>query len=793
MGGYNHQVPLNALTSLFAADPAVARCLERAKSGNTPALDITLIEQARPLLFAALALSCPAPFLAVTSTFRQAENLVEQIGEVLGEEHVAYYPAWETLPHERLSPRSDTVGRRLEVLRRLKGADELPMPKVVVAPVRALMQPQVKGIDQLRPVRLVSGADYDLTEVAAQLAQVAYIRTDMVERRGEFSLRGGILDVFPPTAEHPVRVDFFGDTIEEIRTFGIADQLSFGQTLPEVFASPCRELLLTDEVRRRAGDLASNYPDDPAELGGEFAKIAQGLAPEGMEALAPALVGEMELLVDVLPSGSTIVIVDPDLTRSRAKELHTTSQEFLHASWVGAASGGKVPIDFESSAYWTLAAVRSHALGAGQRWWLVSPFENEEPHPDAGESHSDGEHLSGVLHASAETAVVKALELPNWRGDTEAAVIAIDEALTAKHQVVLLAETKGLAKRLAEILGDSGIEAPISDDNSAVPPAGQAWILVSGLSHGFVMPDIALDVYSLGDLAGSKGTERAARKMPARRKKQIDPVDLSFGDAVVHEHHGVGRYKEMVTRTVQGITREYLVVEFAPGKRGHPRDQLFVPVDQLHLLTPYVGGEAPALDKLGGADWARRKARARRAVKEIAQELIRLYAARQSLEGYAFGPDTAWQGELEDSFAFIETPDQLSAISDVKADMERTIPMDRLICGDVGYGKTEIAVRAAFKAVMDSKQVAILVPTTLLVQQHFNTFSQRYAGFPMRVASLSRFQTEKERKRVIADLESGAVDVVIGTHRLLGAEVKFRDLGLVVIDEEQRFGVEHKE
>ena len=281
--------------------------------------------------------------------------------------------------------------------------------------------------------------------------------------------------------------------------------------------------------------------------------------------------------------------------------------------------------------------------------------------------------------------------------------------------------------------------------------------------------------------------------MPSRRRNVVDPLQLKTGDYVVHEQHGVGRYVEMVQRTVQGATREYLVIEYAASKRGQPGDRLYVPSDSLDQVTRYVGGEAPTLHRLGGGDWAKAKGRARKAVREIAGELIRLYSARMAAPGYAFGPDTPWQRELEDAFPYVETPDQLSTIDEVKADMERPIPMDRIVCGDVGYGKTEIAVRAAFKAVQDGKQVAVLVPTTLLVQQHVETFGERYANFPVTVAPLSRFQTDKESELVLEGMAAGSVDVVIGTHRLLGAGVTFKDLGLVVVDEEQRFGVEHKE
>ena len=322
-------------------------------------------------------------------------------------------------------------------------------------------------------------------------------------------------------------------------------------------------------------------------------------------------------------------------------------------------------------------------------------------------------------------------------------------------------------------------------------PTDVAVVTCATLSHGLVGDGLAL--VTGDDLSGQRASTKDMRKMPTRRKRQIDPLELKPGDYVVHEQHGVGRYIEMRQREVQGATREYLVLEYGASKKGHPPDRLYVPTDQLDQVTRYVGGEQPSLDRLGGADWAKRKGRARKAVRQIAAELIKLYAARQATQGHAFAPDSPWQRELEDAFPFNETPDQLSTVDEVKGDMERIVPMDRLVCGDVGYGKTEIAVRAAFKAVQDGKQVAVLVPTTLLVQQHFSTFAERMSGFPVVLKGLSRFQTDKEAGGVVEGLREGSVDIVIGTHRLLNPDIKIKNLGLIIVDEEQRFGVEHKE
>ena len=768
----------SGLFEALAVDRGVAEVIAEAKAGLA-ASDLTCAPASRPGLIATLATRTERPLLVVTSTFREAEQLAATLVSLLDDDQVVYYPAWETLPHERLSPRSDTVGRRLKVLRRIAGRDEAPAPRIVVAPVRSMLQPQVAGLAELRPVRLRAGTEYEMGQLAADLVAAAYQRVDLVERRGEFAMRGGIVDIFPPTEDHPVRLDFFGDEIDTITYFQVADQRSTDRTLTEVEAPPCRELLITDKVRSRAANLVADHP----ELAELLEKIAAGQAVEGMEALIPALVDRLELLVDVLPGNALVLVNDPELVRTRADDLVRTSQEFLQAGWAAAASGGKAPIDLGASAYQLLGDVRAHALGRGQGWWSLSSFAAT---PDTGEVEVDAS-LAGVRSRNLDLHDTSA-----WHGDVNGFVDQIKLDISDGWRVLLSVEGAGPASRLAELLGDNDIAARIDDELRDLDKTPVVRIFRSGLRNGWRAPGIGLVVHTAADITGA-GNERTARKMPTRRRNQIVPLELKPGDALVHEQHGVGRYVEMVTRTVAGATREYLVLEYAPSKRGQPGDRLYVPMDQLDEVSRYVGGEAPSLDKMGGADWRQRKSRARKAVREIAAELIKLYAARQATKGHAFGPDTPWQRELEDAFSYTETPDQLATINDVKADMEQVVPMDRLVSGDVGYGKTEIAVRAAFKAVQDGKQVAVLVPTTLLVQQHTNTFTERYAGFPVTVAALSRFQSNKEVAATLDGLASGRVDVAIGTHRLISDKVKFADLGLVIIDEEQRFGVEHKD
>jgi transcription-repair coupling factor (superfamily II helicase) len=795
------------------ADPVLRSAVADATTGAVSALDLTAPSALRPFIVAGLAeatVGAGRRVLVVTATSREAEDLVEELRCLLPPDSVAEYPAWETLPHERLSPRSDTVGRRLAVLRRLvhpedERADNSAQLTVVVAPVRSVLQPQVSGLAELRPVRLRPGDEATLDDVVEQLAAAAYVRVDLVERRGEFAVRGGIVDVFPPTEEHPLRIDFWGDTVEEIRYFAVADQRSGDRADQGLLAPPCRELLLTDEVRRRAAEQAVEHP----ELAEMFHKIAAGIAVEGMESLAPVLVDDMEMLIDVFPDGTHILVCDPERVRSRAHDLVATSHEFLEASWAVAAGGGKAPIDLGPAAYRSLADVRTQAIGQGLAWWTISPFgiadDNGKAQAEPGGQPAEREVLraDGPSDAdkpigtdgSVQTREIDAVPAQTYRGDTRRAITDLSAWLAAGNRAVLVTGGHGTAERIVEVLGESDVPARFVADLADPPEPGVVYVTTGALTHGFILESAAIGVWTEDDITGQRVSTKGATRMPSRRRNQVDPLQLKPGDYIVHDQHGVGRYVEMTSRIVQGATREYLVVEYAPSrprKNGQP-DLLYVPTDQLEQVTRYVGGDAPSLDRIGGSDWAKRKGRARKAVREIAAELIKLYAARQSAAGHAFSPDSPWQGELEDAFPYIETVDQLSTIDEVKRDMERPVPMDRVICGDVGYGKTEIAVRAAFKAVQDGKQVGVLVPTTLLVQQHMATFAERFAPFPVTIRALSRFQSDTEAAETIQGLIDGTVDVVIGTHRLITGDVRFKDLGLLVVDEEQRFGVEHKE
>ncbi|WP_204800614.1 transcription-repair coupling factor [Mycobacterium riyadhense] len=774
--------PIAGLVELALTAPTFAQLIERA-SGRPD--DLRLVGPASSRLFVASALAQQGPLLVVTPTGREADDLTAELRGVFGDA-VAMFPSWETLPHERLSPGVDTVGSRLMVLRRLAHPDDGrlgPPLRVVVTAVRSLLQPMTPQLGLVEPLTLAVGDETPFEGLVTRLVELAYTRVDMVGRRGEFAVRGGILDIFAPTAEHPVRVEFWGDEITEIRMFSVADQRSITEIdVDTLVAVACRELLLTDDVRRRASALAAQHPVAANTVTGTvtdmLAKLAEGIPVDGMEALLSVLHpperGAPALLTDQLADGAPVLVCDPEKVRTRAADLIKTGREFLEASWSVAALGTDAPIDVAQlggSGFAELDEVQAAAGRAGHPWWTLSQLADES-----------------ALELDVRAA-------PSARGhqrDIDGIFAMLRAHVATGGYAVMVAPGTGTAHRVVERLAESEIPAAMLEPGAA-PKSGLVGVLKGPLHDGVIVPGANLVAITETDLTGSRATAVEGKRLAAKRRNTVDPLALTAGDLVVHDQHGIGRFVEMVERTVGGARREYLVLEYASAKRGGGSDKLYVPMDSLDQLSRYVGGQSPALSRLGGSDWANTKSRARSAVREIAGELVSLYAKRQASAGHAFGPDTPWQAEMEDAFAFTETVDQLTAITEVKADMEKPVPMDRVICGDVGYGKTEIAVRAAFKAVQDGKQVAVLVPTTLLADQHLQTFSERMAGFPVVVKGLSRFTDAAESRAVIDGLAEGSVDVVIGTHRLLQTGVRWKDLGLVVVDEEQRFGVEHKE
>lgn len=747
-------------------DSSFARLLDDQQSQLSGAETLTV--QAASGIRPALASACAqeGTTILIVPSERDAEEMVSSLRSWYpAAEDIALLRAWETLPHERLSPRADTVASRMAVFHRLAHPNEgdgLFGPiRLLVMPVRSLIQPVVPGLGDIKPLIFRQDSDLPLSAAVEQLQRASYTRVDLVMERGEYAVRGGILDVFVPTAAHPVRIEYFGDTVDSIKSFHASDQRTYGDGLKQIWATPCREMELNDQIRTRAAALVGKIPnaDDMLE------SIAQGIPVEGMESLLPALVDELVPVESTIPEDARVLLCDPELLRRSAEDLAKTANEFLAASWHVAASGhgAGAPISFEQASFINYdEAIRALSTGKRQVWKLTD-FSVDPDRDDQ-------------VRLSAQAP-------EEFRGNEDRAKSGIEGLVTTGIQVVITAAAKGTLSRLKRVVEASGFLANIK-------------FIQSLAVDGFIDEEADFALLTERDLTGHSSVVTGP-KSAKRRHKAIDLTELKVGDYVVHEQHGIGRFLGMRQRTVGSKaskgSREYLVIEYAPSKRNAPADKLFVPADQLDQVSKYIGSEAPKLNKLGGSDWAETKARAKKHVREIAQDLVKLYSARQRTRGFAFSPDTPWQKELEDAFPYQETPDQLTAIDEVKRDMERPVPMDRLICGDVGFGKTEVAIRAAFKAVQDAKQVVVLVPTTLLVQQHYQTFVERFEGFPVRVAQMSRFQSSKENQETIEGLSEGTVDVVIGTHKLLNPKIKFKDLGLMIIDEEQRFGVEDKE
>ena len=746
---------MRALVQMIASDDSVASHLDDSKKIIAPS-------STYPFLLAQV--TEKSSLLIVTSSSRSAEDLASELSEL--HNNVLEFPAWETLPHERLSPRSDTVARRLATLADL--AKVSSENRIVVAPIRAVIHRFIADLAGQPLQSLEIGSEVDLTTLITNLSELAYTRTDLVEKRGEFAVRGGIIDLFLPLSEHPVRIDFFGDEIEEMSYFDVASQRTTSPVIGSLSILPCRELLLTEDIRQRAESAKAKYPGALEILD----RVAQGIATEGMESLIPILVDKTETIMQRMPQGTQVIFIDDERIRMRTIDLLATNEEFFEAAWSHAALGAVAPLPVTDATYLSWDGLNEEISRCQLTSRAFNPFGSD-------------------LDTAADFLDFQAID--PLRADMDRAISTLQSAVDAGFSIIFSAAGHGMAERYAGIFRNADLPVVIVPELRAIPTKASVHITQSSIAHGFTSLSARILFITERDLTGSKASAKDGARMPSKRKQAVDPLELRAGDFVVHEQHGIGRYVEMVQRTIGGITREYLVIEYAPAKRGQPGDRVFVPTDTLEQVSKYIGGESPAVHRIGSGEWQKAKGRARKAVKQIAGELIRLYAARTSSPGFAFSPDTPWQRELEDAFSYIETPDQLSTIEEVKRDMEKPYPMDRIICGDVGYGKTEIAIRAAFKAVQDGKQVAVLVPTTLLVQQHEKTFAERYAGFPIKVAGLSRFNTAKESKDILKELTIGSVDVVIGTHRLLSQDVVFKDLGLVVVDEEQRFGVEQKE
>ncbi|MEX0868276.1 MAG: transcription-repair coupling factor [Nitriliruptoraceae bacterium] len=720
--------------------------------------ELTCPSALRPYLLSLFA-ERHTPLLVLTPRSSDAEVLADGLQAYLGDDAVAVFPAWETLPHERLSPQPATVGRRLAVLDRLVHGGSSPLT-AIVAPVRAALQPMDRRLRDRRPVTVTVGPD-DFDGFVAKLAGLGYVRTPQVTQRGEFAVRGGIIDVFPAADDHAVRIEFFGDDVESVRTFAVADQRSI-EPAERVTITAARELVLDDDLRARARTAIATFP----ELTSELDQLADGHTFDGVESLALLLSENPALLVDFLPPTSAIALVDPILLEQRARALADEIDVLADMAWRPSGSSGD---DREAS-------------GVGQIGFAdpAKVFATEQPTV----------RLASFAPGAPGGTALDATAWDSFRGDIALLGERLQPLLAEGHRIVISADAEGSARRVADVVAEHGLPVQVVAALADEAP-GRIEVTASSLPAGFRSDELGLAVLGTWDVFGPR-RRRASRRLGTRATAADTVLQLQKGDAVVHRTHGVGRFRGMVSREFPGVDgraakRDYVLVEYANG------DTLYVPSDQVDALARYQGGETPRVMSLGGAQWERAKNRVRKAVRDIAAELIRLYAARMHAPGHAFGTDGSMQSELEDAFAHVETVDQLTVLDEIKQDMEAPLPMDRLLAGDVGFGKTEVAIRAAAKAVFDGTQVAVLVPTTILAQQHVETFTERFSGFPVVIEELSRFVTPAQRRAVLDRLAAGTVDIVVGTHALLAPTVTWKNLGLVIVDEEQRFGVQQKE
>jgi transcription-repair coupling factor (superfamily II helicase) len=715
---------------------------------------LAIPEAARPYFIAALRRHLAVPLLVVAPRRDRAQELYDQLRIWSPEPGVYLFREPDVLPYERIPWDRETIQERLEALAATVsdvGWGEGSAP-VLVTTARGIAQKTIPRSAFLEGrQRLRIGEEVSREGLLSSWLRLAYKPVSIVEEPGTFSVRGGIIDIFPPGSEEPVRIELLGEEIESLRAFDPATQRS-RERLSSVIITVAREALSQDGDRLLGYDLSSFSPQAREEWGEELAALSRGEVFSRLEFYLPLLYDQPGSLLDHLPQA--LIILDDSLGIERAlSDLEGEMKDLRRAL----EARGELPV------------------------WMESPCFTKE---EIQERLSQCSSLEFRLGEESELASSFALS-PSYGGLLEELVVDTLEMRGPKRRVVLVSQQ---ASRLAEMYSEWGNTLIPSEEVTETLPPGALVLIQGGLSRGWQIKGhlILLTDAEIFGWAKPK-PRRLARPRPWARESFF--ADVREGDYVVHIDHGIGVFKGLVALATDGFESEYLHVGYAAG------DSLYVPTHQADRLSRYVGAQdrPPRIDRLGTTDWARVKSRAKRAVEEIAQELLELYSLREVVEGHPFSPDTPWQRELEVSFPYLETEDQLKALEETKADMEKPKPMDRLICGDVGYGKTEVALRAAFKAVMDGKQVAILVPTTVLAQQHYRTFAPRLRPFPVEVEMLSRFRSPREQAAILRTLREGSLDIVIGTHRLLSRDVAFRDLGLLIIDEEQRFGVAHKE
>jgi transcription-repair coupling factor (superfamily II helicase) len=814
---------LDPILEQLIAQPQVAalatalRDQPRARLHVAPALGA-----ARVALVAALAARPERPILYIVGSAEAALRAREDLCLWLDPNDVVLFPAGDALPYEQMSPGADVIAGRLRVLRALgdrrwgTGDEEtsshspspIPHPLVVVAPIKALLQPTLAPAEaRAATLRLRRGDEHSLEELVRRWVAMGYRVAPTVEEPGELNRRGGIVDIFPPGDEQPLRIEFFGDEVDSLRRFDPITQRSEGQ-VREALVGPPHEIpfwrLDAALERLRALDAEGLRREAREEWDAAIERLEQGERFEGRALFAPffsndergtkndekrssSFTAHRSSLLYHFPESAPVIFSELALLRQQGAELHRHAEEQRTLQ----VEAGELPPGFPRP-----YLLWEELLGQATALSLVN-LSNNEVGLGAWGSGDGIESPSPLPHPPSPTSLPDTLFVPAdlFGGQLRRLVDDVAGRLRDGERVVVVTpQAARIQEMVEEATNDQRPTTNEDGEGQAFVVRRSSFVVVHGsLDEGFRSPDLNLTVYSDAEIFGWRQRRPVAERKRKRDRSAEERAaflrGLKPGDYVVHIEHGIAAYEGLVRRSVGGIEREYLNLRYAEG------DRLYVPVDQIDRVSRYIGaGDAvPSLTRLGTQDWERAKRKARAAVQELANDLLKLYAQRQLSEGHAFSPDTAWQRDLEDAFPYIETDDQVRAIADVKQDMEQPQPMDRLICGDVGFGKTEVALRAAFKAIQDGKQVAVLVPTTVLAQQHYDTFSRRMAAFPVTVDMISRFRSPKEQEAILGKLTRGEIDIIIGTHRLLSKDVQFKDLGLLVVDEEQRFGVRHKE
>ncbi|MBN2981227.1 transcription-repair coupling factor [Cohnella algarum] len=751
---------MKALLNTFATDPDLISVLSGVRSGMREQLVAGMSGSARQVMIATMYRELKRPMLVVTHNMFSAQKIAEDLQECLPQGEVLLYPANELIAAETAISSPEMSARRMDALLQLAEG----FRGVVVVPFSGVrrFQPDRRTMAQAS-VKLAVGESLPMETFLKQMIGLGYERVDRVEQKGHMSVRGGIVDFFPLTSPVALRVEWFDDEIDSIRTFDPTDQRSIDK-LDETRVRPCREMIADERRFANAAQHAFELLEKQlermtdrqakdrlrSEIAREIDLLRQNVYFSEIYKYISLLYPERQTLLDYIPEDTLLLMDEPNRLNETARQLERDESEWAtHLLQQGKSLPGFVlAVEAERALY-----PKSYQVV------YLSLFVRQIP-------HTQPQNIVNFVCRSMQ----------NFHGQMNVLKAEMERWHKSGSQIVMLAGNGERADRMKRVLEDYHIEQPE--------------IALGNLQSGFELPSVKLVVITEGEMFTQK--QRKARRVD-RRMDNAERIksytELKVGDYVVHQNHGIGKYLGIGTLEINGIHKDYLHIVYAGG------DRLSVPVEQFDLIQKYVGSEErePKVSKLGGAEWTRAKSKVRSSVQDIADDLIKLYAERQATTGYGFGEDTPYQQEFEAMFPYEETPDQLRAIEEIKKDMQKPRPMDRLLCGDVGYGKTEVAVRAAFKSAIEGKQVAVLVPTTILAQQHYETFRERFAGYPFQIRVLSRFRSRKEQNETIKALKAGTVDVVIGTHRLLSQDIVFKDLGLLIVDEEQRFGVSHKE